>query len=299
MTTIATFSIDDALPGLHSEYLYTADSLVKNPLAQPFAADFQPVGVLLDAAIKTQGGLDDAAVLAAAGRDAADAALDPIMIRIIATLLIITHDNRDDPLYLSYAAGQTGAEIVRPMLGAELETAGEWVTDLAKESEPSLLPFAVPLKAAFDVGAAAEADVKAADKALSTFRLTGERKVVVDAFNAARARLFGKLLEFQHAHPELRLPADWAAGFFRHAVKASKYGTTAAQVQAYLAKLEDDKATAIAYLAELNAKTAAKDKARADRAAARVALAAARKDAREKKKDEKALAVAAKKPLPK
>jgi hypothetical protein len=148
-------------------------------------------------------------------------------------------------------------------------------------------------------GTDAEKDVKASDKALSDFRLVGERKKVVDALNAGRASLFGKLLQFQHDHPDLRLPSDWAAGFFRHSVKTAKYGTTIAQVEAYLAKLENDMTSAKAFLADLQQKAAAHAEAKAKREKARQELSETRKAAKVLKQQEKVLEAEAKKKLKK
>jgi hypothetical protein len=299
MGSIATFTPDDSIAVLRTAWRYTVSRLLKNPLttSTSFAPDFQALGPTFDAASKTQSDLDDASVIAAAGRDAADDALDPLLGQIINALLIVTRNDREDPLFVSYVGAQTPAEIVRPLLGAELVTAAEWVEPLQQEPDPVLQGFAAPLAEVVATGQAAEKDVKAADKALSDFRLVGERKRLVDAFNAARGNLFGALVKFQHENTKLRLPSDWAESFFPRTAKSAKYGSTVAQAEATVTKLAGELEAAQENLKELKQKAADREDARAKRAQARVDLAASRKAGREKRQQEKALEAEAKKKL--
>ncbi|HEX2569805.1 MAG TPA: hypothetical protein VH877_09630 [Polyangia bacterium] len=299
MATIQTFGIDDTLATLRSEWLYTLARLLKSPHTEAFVPKFRAVGAMLDAALKTQTELEDASIIAAAGRDAADDALDPLVMQIINALLLVTKNNRDDPLFVSYTANQTPAEIVRPVLGAELTTVAGWVEPLKKEDDAILQTLGAQLEEAVAAGQRAEKEVAAADKALSDFRLTGERKKAVDALNAARGSLLGSLIKFQHDNPQLRLPADWATGFFRHTTKGGKYGTTMAQAEQILAKLSEQMTAAQANMAELKQKAAAYEEAKAKRAQARLDLAAVKQAEKEKKKQEKALKAEADKKLKK
>lgn len=297
MAALAILRVDETLQSYWVQYLYTLARILKNPHTKPFVADFQTVGPLLKDALKTEADLDEADVLLAAARDAADDVLDPIMLQIVATLLILTNDDRADPLVVSYTAGATGAEIVRAVLGPELIMAEEWVDDLAKETEPRLLAYVNPLTDAVKGGKAAEGDLKTHEKARSTFRLTGQRQTALDALNAARAKLFGLLLAFRHDHPDLRLPSDWAMRFFRHETKAPKYGATVAKAEQILADLEEEKLAVMAHIEALKQKDVAREKAKTDRAQARLDLAAARKAAKEQAKLEKKLEAEANKPI--
>jgi hypothetical protein len=299
MATIQTFGTDDTLATLRSEWQYTLARLLKSPHTEDFIPAFRAVGAILDAAIKTQTGLEDASLIAAAGRDAADDALDPLVLQITNALLVVTKNNRYDPLFISYTGHQTPAEIVRPVLGAELTTVAGWVEPLKKEDDAILQTLGAQLEEAVAAGQRAEKEVAAADKALSDFRLTGERKKAVDALNAARGSLLGSLIKFQHDNPQLRLPADWATGFFRHTTKGGKYGTTMAQAEQILAKLSEQMTAAQANMAELKQKAAAYEEAKAKRAQARLDLAAVKQAEKEKKKQEKALKAEADKKLKK
>ncbi len=297
MSRIATFGTDDTLPTVRTAYLYTLSLLLKNQYTAPFVAAFQSLGPVIDAAIKTQSNLDDASVIASAARVAADDALDPLLGQIINALLIVTRNDREDPLFVSYVGTQTPAEILRPVLGAELVTATEWIDPLQQEADPVLQAFSAPLADVVATGQAAEKEVKSTDKALSDFRLLGERKKVVDAVNAGRGSLFGELVKFQHDNTGLRLPGDWAESFFQRSVKSAKYGATVAQAETILAKLAEETTAAQENLAELKQKAAERETAKAKRSQARLDLAASRKAGKEKRSQEKALEVEANKKL--
>ncbi len=297
MSQIATFSTDDSISTVRNGWLYPLGRLLTSPHTAAMVPEFQALGSVFKAAITTQSDLDDRSVFAAAGRDAADDRLDPIMVQIINALRIVTKNNPDDPLIVSFLGTQTPTEIIRPLLGAELVTAAEWVGPLKEETDPILQSFVAPLEAAVATGQAAEKELKASEKALSDFRLLGERKKLVDAVNAARGSLFGALVKFQHENAALRLPSDWAESFFQRSTKGAKYGATVAQGEAAVAKIEQELAAAQENLKELRQKAADRETAKAVRAQARLDLAAARKAERETRQQNKALEAAANKKL--
>jgi hypothetical protein len=297
MSQIATFSTDDSISAVRNGWLYPLGRLRTSPHTAAMVPEFQALGSVFKAAITTQSDLDDRSVFATAGRDAADDGLDPIMVQIINALRIVTRNNPDDPLMVSFLGTQTPTEIIRPLLGAELVTAAEWVEPLKEEADPILQAFVAPLEAAVATGQAAEKELKASEKALSDFRLLGERKKLVDAVNAARGSLFGALVKFQHENAALRLPSDWAESFFQRSAKGAKYGATVAQGEAAVAKIEQELAAAQENLKELRQKTEARETAKAVRAQARLDLAAARKAEKETRQQKKALEAAANKKL--
>ena len=297
MSPIATFSTDDSISTVRSGWLYPLGRLLKSPHTAAMVPEFQALGSVFKAVITTQSDLDDRSVFAAAGRDAADDGLDPVMVQIINALRLVTKNNPDDPLIVSFLGTQTPTEIIRPLLGAELVTAAEWIAPLKEEPDPILQTFVAPLEAAVATGQAAEKELKASEKALSDFRLLGERKKLVDAVNAARGSLFGALVKFQHENTALRLPSDWAESFFQRSTKGTKYGATVAQGEASVAKIEQELAAAQENLKELRQKAADRATAKAVRAQARLDLAAARKAERETRQQNKALEAAANKKL--
>jgi hypothetical protein len=297
MPGIATLGLDETLLMIRVAWLYTLSRLLKSPHTAHLVADFRALGPIIDAAIERQRALDDASVIAKAARDGADDELDPLMWQVVNTLLVVTKNDRSDPHFVSYVGSQTPGEIIRPLLGLELEIAADWVASLEQESEKLLHAFAQPLSLVVATGQVAEKDVKSTDKALSDFRLVGERKKIVDAVNAARGGLLGALVKFQHENTHLRLPNDWPTSFFQHATKTAKYGETVEEAEASIARLAAETAAAQANLSALKAKAAERETARATRAEAQVKLAAARKEAREKRKEEKELEAAAKKKL--
>ena len=297
MTAIVTLGSDDTLVTVRNGWLYPLSRLLKCAYTAFLVGDFQKVGALIDAAVKTQCELEDACVIAVAARDAADAGLDPLIWQIINALLILTKNNREDPQFISYVGSRTPTQIVKPLLGAELVTAAEWVTQLEQETDPVLLAFVKPLAELVAMGQAAEKDVKSSSKAVSDFRLLGGRRKVVDAVNAARGSLLGALVKFQHDNAALRLPSDWAESFFQRSTRASKYGDTVEEAEASLLRLTEETKAAQENLAALKAKAAEREAAKAKRAQARVDLAASRKESREMRRQEKALEALAKKKL--
>ena len=297
MAQIATFTTDDSIATVRSGWLYPLARLQKSPHTAALVPEFLALGSVFKAVIAAQSDLDDRSVFAVAGRDAADDGLDPLLVQIINGLRIVTKNNPDDPLIASFLGTQTQTEIIRPLLGAELVTAEEWIAPLKEETDPILQAFVAPLEAAVANGQAAEKELKASDKALGDFRLLGERKKLVDAVNAARGSLFGALVKFQHENAALRLPSDWAESFFQRSSKGAKYGTTVAQAEASVAKIEQELAAAQESLKELRQKAADREAAKAARTQARLDLAAARKAEKESRQQKKALEAAASKKL--
>jgi hypothetical protein len=298
MANLKTFDVDDSLPFLRIDWLYTLARLLKSLHTAAFVPAFQALGPTLDAAIKTQTELEDALTTATAARDIADADLRQLVLQIVHALLMVAKNNRQDPLVVSYLGSQTPGEIVQPALGTELATVAAWIEPLKKETDTTLQAFGTTLDAQVAVGRTAEKDVKAARKALRDFRLIGQRKKATDALNAARGNLLGLLLKFQHENPQLRLHRKWATGFFRHAEKVvAKYGATVEQAEERLARLQEELEAAKAHLSELQKKAAAHEEARKKRAEARAALAAAHKADKAQKKQQKVLEAEAEKKL--
>jgi hypothetical protein len=297
MAAIETFTTEDTLPTIRAKWLYTLGRLQNNPHAKAFVDPYKAVGAMIDAAIQKQTALEDAVVLGQAARDAADEAIDELVVLVLAALLVVTKGDRLDPLYVSYAANQTQAEILRPVLGSELATVSEWVAPLKEEDDPALKSFGAALEPAVAAGKAAEKQLAAAEGALSDFRIVGDRKKVVDALNAARGALFGSLVEFQHSNTGLRLPKTWADDFFQHTTRVPKYGSTVAQAEAAVARAQRELAAAQAHLEELKKKEAAYEEAKQLREKARADLAAARAAKRAQLKQEKALEAEANKKL--
>ena len=246
---------------------------------------------------KAEGQLADDAVMASAARDTADEVLDPVVLQIVARVVAMAQGNTSDPHVLSYTGGQTPYEITKPVLGPELVTAQEWLEPLAKETDQVLLSLVAPLQAAVSAGLDAEKEIKRVSKAITDCRLIGERKKAVDALNAARGALHGKLIEFQHSNPALHLPAGWAESFFRHSTKTAKMGRTVSQVKDYIAGLDQQRAAAQELLETLEKRTIDRQKAKEDRDKARKDLAAQRAANREGKAKEKALRAEAKKKI--
>jgi hypothetical protein len=205
---------------------------------------------------------------------------------VVHGVLTITGNSRKDPLFLHFVVNTTPAQIKDLALAGKLVTVKAWIPSLLSSPHPSLVALAPRLAQAVQVGEQRQHDLAAADQALKDFREVGPRKALVDRTNALRVATYGKLGELVHAHPELRLPRDFADRFFKHErrnrkpAKAKEVAIAVEAARAELSRLEAkhvkalaDEATAAANQARARA---AKDKKVLDKAQKKVDDAAAR-----------------------
>jgi len=126
----------------------------------------------------------------------------------------------------------------KPVLGDELEVCRAWPKHLAEAPSPALQALAPLVSAAV---ADADAVVQAltdAQNANREFRLTGERKKLIDDVNSLRTSTYAFLKGYAIEHPELNLPSDFASEFFRKYRKSSR--TTIEALDEQIVSLEAD-----------------------------------------------------------
>lgn len=107
MGKFSVFGSDDPLSTIRSAWLYTLSLLVRSPHTGALVPGFQALGPPIDAALLSQRSLEDAHVNAATARVSVDTSLDPLVVQITNALLVVTKNNREDPLFLSYVGNQT------------------------------------------------------------------------------------------------------------------------------------------------------------------------------------------------
>jgi hypothetical protein len=122
----------------------------------------------------------------------------------------------DDPAERAfYYKGKSNSQFIAPRLGAQYQQMGAWITHMAASNNPRIVDIgariAIKHKGATDAIQVAQA----ADTASREFRTTGERRQLVDKYNALGKNSEGTLKEMPHAHPELRLPNDFVERFMR------------------------------------------------------------------------------------
>ncbi|HRI70391.1 MAG TPA: hypothetical protein PK156_39435 [Polyangium sp.] len=123
----------------------------------------------------------------------------------------------------------------RPLLGGQLEAMTAWPTVL-QDSEKEVLRQHVPILAQrVATGQTAADEKKETTRRLADFRTVGTRVRLIEAFNAWRKSLFGKLGDMQHANPALG--TGWAESFF---LQESADEPTVAELERKIAAAEVD-----------------------------------------------------------
>ena len=179
-----------------------------------------PVAALLakvDAAIQKETALSDGAALADAGAIAADRGLNNGMDDVA----VVIHGGKktkvDDPKHQDYFGGPvTVWEAKKGVLGPQLLRMEGWPQKLGQDKLPGLQALEKPIADAVALGVQKREAVKDNDAAQSKFDLYELRDLYAE-FNALAAKTLGDLTAYAQAHPEARLPSDWAQSCFVHA----------------------------------------------------------------------------------
>ena len=260
--------------------LLGADPLVAN-LAAPYETFYQqkwlPV-VARETELLVEDHRADAMV------DAADHALDDFVDELDSTLLQIVGKDRSDPLYDYYFGKKRPHEMKRPVLGDELETLRSFVQPLKTSPHGALAALGEKLELLIARADAAVERQRIAAETIKTFRTLGERRAAIDELNALRQSTAGILSEMPHKHPEKRLPADYAARFFKRGPRRGKTAgkdITSADLSALIAEHKQQVETLEKQLAEVLAKEEAEARAKSENEALQAELLAAEKTAAE------------------
>ena len=183
-------------------------------------------------------------------------------------LLIVTKGNRSDRLYKLYYGEKRPSDLKRPTLGPQLETMRGWIPSLLASPHTMLADYGTQLQDKVAVADKAVAAASAAEQKNRAFRTVGERKVLIDDFNALRKATYGKLAEMPHTQPAAKLPASFADRFFRHeAWTPAEKPATSAEIAAKIAAKQVEMAALQAELTKTKAdeEAAAQAKAQAKR----------------------------------
>jgi hypothetical protein len=147
---------------------------------------------------------------------AQDDELNEVSDAVIAAVLSLSKGGYKDELYKHYCGEKRPSEFKRPILGEQLESVRGWGHSL---QNPATAPALAGLSAVVNISIAmADQAVTQRDKAQqdsADFRRIGERKRLIDSFQALRLTLYAQLQEIQKSTTERKLPADYAERFFR------------------------------------------------------------------------------------
>lgn len=172
---------------------------------------------------------------------AADAALDALVARFSAALVgVLGKGYAAHPRYVLYFAIPPSA-LVRPILGAQLETLRGWLKHLARETDAALAPFAALFAAAVKTAGDAVKARRDADAENAGFRKTGALAAYLSDVAKRRDGVYATLDARRIEDPSA--PRHWASGFFRHRPPAA---STDADRTARDAEREAEKAAAAA-----------------------------------------------------
>ncbi|MFO0761903.1 MAG: hypothetical protein U0359_36020 [Byssovorax sp.] len=207
---------DTSLATVLEENTITLARLKANPLTADMAQDFTSFYNAWTKVNAQEINLRVAVVTALAEVAVVDETLDPLVDALAAAVLVITKNDRKAPLYQLYFGTKRPSELKRPVLGAELETVRGFIPSLVGSSNSSLVNVGNQIADVVNLADLAVAKLALAEQMNRDFRAIGERKALIDQFNAVRKVTYGKLSEMPHALPDEHLPATFAEQFFRH-----------------------------------------------------------------------------------
>jgi len=269
-----TLNSSCSLQDLAGEVIYSGSLLKANPLTTALAGPFDSLLGLCTKAISRELELTLASAVTAARATQADTGLNSWVDLLYRTLLTLTHDDRDTPLYQSFFGNQRPSAVKRPVLGEQLTLMHEWMGLLERTTIPQLVALKPSLEVALKEGDAAQKAQQSAAADEQHFFDLGDCKSLLDQANALRKLTYGKLSELLHTRPEANLPSDFAELFF---LRESRWTPqTKAQLEKGIARTEQQ-------LADLLAREQRTESARKQAAAAavRAELAAVEKRAAE------------------
>lgn len=254
-----TLNYSMTLIELLQERAYTDAQLKAHPLTTQLASDYDALHAAWLKVMEQEIKLAEAVVTADAMIRFTDARLDQLLTAIVNSVLVVVGNDRSAPLYVRLLGNQRPSDAKRPVLGEQLELMRSWVGTLGECESPSLQRHASELATAIAHADRALADQQAADRALTAFSESGERKAFIDGFSALRQATHAKLQTLIDQDPTL--PEDFAEQFFPSSERTRT--PTLAGVEANIRRLENQLAKQRAIHKDLQAKREARDKARA------------------------------------
>ena len=207
---------DESVGNIRAELVYTRARLKADTRTQDLATVVDDLIRRATLASNNQQQAWDAETEADAMVDARDDALDDVVRDFAANLLFVVKDRTSDRFTLYFDTSP--ANVIRMGLQSELTKVKPWVAKIAGEPEAQVQAFGAKLQAAIADGdtAIAQRDTARTNRAVQRVR---ELHSLVDDVNAARRSLYGLLVQ---RGEQLKLGADWAERFFKHAVRTAK-----------------------------------------------------------------------------
>jgi hypothetical protein len=247
MADIPTLVQSASYDELREEVVFTLVRCEPDPLAAGQAPAMAALLPRIDTEAATEDLLDLAVQRAEALAVFLDGGLDKTVDGVVGAIRVLTGDDRDDALYVTFLGNQQPNELKAPILGEELDTLEfRWLPELTKSTFPTLSAFApVLMKQVADARPAASALAKAQQDLAHHRSALGAKGQLVEEINAARKAAHGSLAAIAHATPQAMLPSGFAGSFFAVGRTGRKLST---------AELEEREASAQKLLASLQEK---------------------------------------------
>jgi hypothetical protein len=128
---------------------------------------------------------------------------------------VATADDEAERLF--YYKGKSNSDFKSPRLGKQYLQMGTWITHMTGSQNGRIADIGARLAVKHGEATAAITTAQDADTASREFRLTGDRRQLIDRFNALGKGTEGTLKEMPFARPELRLPNNFVERFMRAA----------------------------------------------------------------------------------
>jgi hypothetical protein len=116
-----------------------------------------------------------------------------------------------------YYKGKSNSDFKSPRLGKQYQQMGTWITHMIGSQNGRIAEIGTRLAIKHGEATLAITIAQDADTASREFRLTGDRRKLIDRFNALGKGTEGDLKEMPFAHPELKLPTNFVERFMRAA----------------------------------------------------------------------------------
>lgn len=201
---------------VRDEVVFTRNALQEDPEARDLAPRFAALLERWPAVLAGQLACWDAQQLCALRISLCDDVLDQEVKAFARDLLDANGGDRTAPHFEHYfAPGTPPSELVRPVLGDELETVRAWLPSLEQESDPKLSAYHARFAALVVHADAMVADSARADADNARFRNLGELAVYLKDIQTERDATFSIADRRVTKNPEKNLPRAWASGFFR------------------------------------------------------------------------------------
>lgn len=212
---------DSALRVFLEHNTHSGTQIAAHPLTAPLAPEYEAFQAKW-LQVQTKEILLWVDTLKAAAKVAfADDILNRLVDKISNAILVITDNKTDADLYTLFFKEKTPSVVKKPVLGNQLALMRDWIKLLKESTHAALNALGVELEQAVAYADKAVLEVGKAKNATHHFRTVGERRALVDEFNAMQKRNSGKIAEIPHTEAGKGLPNTFHEAFFKKSSRSA------------------------------------------------------------------------------